>query len=344
MAETVTRAQVLERLERLPRITLGHFPTPLEACPRLSAALGGPRIWIKRDDCTGLALGGNKTRQLEYLLGEVLAKEADVVVHGAALQSNYCRQLTAAAARLGLECHLLLSTAYQPPVVQGNLLLMQLGGAHIHLTPTPLSVAFEQEKAALAESLRAAGRRPYLVSYPSSETLATAAYLRAAVELDAQFEQQGVTPRYLYLSAVGGTQAGLLLGSMLLGSDYRVRGISPLRWDLDSRGTITRAANRVAGLLDFPLEITPDAVDNDEGYVGERYATLTPAGVAALRLLARTEGIFLDPVYTAKALSALIDHVRRGLLTADQQVVFVHTGGVPALFAYSEGLSEPLSD
>jgi 1-aminocyclopropane-1-carboxylate deaminase/D-cysteine desulfhydrase-like pyridoxal-dependent ACC family enzyme len=315
----------------------------LELCPRLSAALGGPQIWIKRDDCTGLALGGNKTRQLEYVLGDVLAQDADVVVHGAAVQSNYCRQLTAAAAHLGLECHLLLSTAYQEPVVQGNLLLMQLGGAHIHLTATPLSVAFEQEKAALAESLRGEGRRPYLVSYPSSEILATAAYLRAAIELDAQLETQGINPDYLYLAAVGGTQAGLLLGAQLLGSGYRVRGISPLRWDLDSRGTITRAANRVAQRLDFPIEIAPGEVDNDEDYVGERYASLTPSGIEAIRLLARTEGIFLDPVYTAKAMAALVDHVRRGRLTADQQVVFVHTGGVPALFAYNEALSEPLT-
>jgi 1-aminocyclopropane-1-carboxylate deaminase/D-cysteine desulfhydrase-like pyridoxal-dependent ACC family enzyme len=325
VTDLAARAAALRtRLAQLPRERLAHLPTPLDELPRFSAALGGPRILCKRDDLTGLALGGNKTRQLEYLLGGAREAGAEVVVVGAGAQSNLCRQTAAAAARLGLEAVLVLWGPPESPR-QGNLLLDEISDA-IDRT---------------AEELRRQGRRPWVVK--GSGAGATIAYVAGALELADQLQERGIQANYVYLSAGGATQAGLVLAARHLGLPWHVVGVTPIIWQEGVRRRIAEEANAAAAQLGLAERIEPDDLDNREQYVGPGgYGSVTPEGVAALALLARTEGILLDPVYTAKALAALIDDVRAGTIRRDQTVVFLHTGGLPGLFYHAEEVRQRL--
>jgi D-cysteine desulfhydrase family pyridoxal phosphate-dependent enzyme len=337
---TMAPATLRARIEALPRVQLAHLPTPLEPLPRLSEALGGPEIWIKRDDLTGLAFGGNKTRQLEFVFAEIVATGADVVVAGAYTQSNWCRQITAAARKLGLDVSLVLLHGEKGPALQGNLLLDRLMGAEVTVVDLPSMEQLTEKLEAKVAELQRAGRRPCLVAPFDPERLATGAlgYVLAALELDGQLSQQGLDPDFLYLCGANMTPAGLALGLRALGRATRLVNISPIRWSEPRALDIARIANATAARLDLDLRFGPDEIESHDGYIGERYGLVTEGGREAMQLLARTEGIILDPVYSSKALAGLIDHIRSGRIGKGERVVFLHTGGTPALFAYADDL------
>ena len=337
------RERLEARIRAVPRVRLAHLPTPLEHCPRLARALGGPDLYIKRDDLTGLAFGGNKTRQLEFLLADMVDREADVIVVGAYTQSNWCRQITAAARKLERDVSLVLLHGEKGPVRQGNLLLDDLMGADITVTDVDDMQALPPLLQKKAEELRAAGRRPYLINPFDLDILArsTVGYVEAALELDAQLDAAGTDADYVYVAGANMTPAGLLLGLRALGRKARVVGIAPIAWDEDRRVDIARIASATSKLLDLDLAFGPGDVINHSDYIGERYGVLSEAARDAFLLTARSEGIILDPVYTGKAMAGLCDHVRRGLIGGDEVVVFVHTGGNPAVFAYAEDLLAP---
>ena len=323
------------------RFSLANLPTPLELMHRLSGALAGPEIWIKRDDQTGLATGGNKARKLELLIADALGEGADVVLTVGAVQSNHCRQTAAAAARAGLDCVLVLSGHARPPEQwSGNLLLDDLLGARIWWSGEDDRLA-ALEAAANAE--RAAGRKPYLIPLGGSNALGAAAYALAFEELWKQLEEIWAWEplyfdRIVVASSSGGTQAGLIVGAKACGYKGQVLGISIDKTGGHLRETVSALLAPTAAQLKLNLEFGPDDIQINDEYLGAGYAVLTDAERDALRLVARTEGILLDPVYTGKAMAGLLDLVRRGEIGAQETVLFWHTGGIPALFAYGREL------
>ena len=332
----VTRGQLCEKIAQLPQVDIGHFPTPLEGCPRLSEELGGPRIFIKREDCSGLAFGGNKVRQLTFTIGDGVNQGADTIIQGAASQSNHCRQAAAASAKLGLKCYLRLARDNKS-VRQGNVLLDELSGADVEFVDASMGSELDAIKYALAEELKEKGLKPYVLAAPRSTALAAVAFAWCIAEIHEQQEAMGIDADWIYAASAGGTQGGLILGTKVLGMEMKPFGIAPIGWP-DRVERIRNAANDAAGILGLDLVINDDDVRNSDDYVGEDYGVLTPECVDALKLMARTEGIFLDPSYTSKALSGLIDHIQKGRISADETVIFLHTGGTPALFAYNEEL------
>lgn len=335
---SVSVRELRSRLERLPRVRLAHLPTPLEPLPRLSEALGDVELRVKRDDCTGLALGGNKTRQLEFTLGEALAAGADCVIQGADAQSNHCHQAAAAAARLGLGCHLVLHGKPDEEPLQGNLLLDHLFGAELHWTDADLGAGIDAEKEALAERLRAAGKRPYVIGGDRGKGLGAAAYALQLCETAEQCVEAEFSPDYLYVCSAGATHAGLLLGLRALAWEVRLQAIAPICWPYDVPASISEAANALAADLELDVRTSPEEVLHSEEYVGPEYGLPTRQARVAIELVARTEGLLLDPAYTGKAMAGLIDHVRRGVVQPGSRVLFIHTGGVPALFRHAEEL------
>lgn len=325
-------------LARVPRVSLASVQeTPLEAAPRLSEHLGGPLIYIKRDDLTGMAGGGNKTRMLEFALADALQAGADTIVCGSAVQSNYCRQMAAACARLGLELHLLLRPERDIDLqeIQGNHLLMRLFGAHVTVLTESDVDAQAQAIEARANELRAAGRKVYQPRQDDTVDLDALAYTQMALQLVRQCRVVGIDPRHLYVAALDTTQAGIVLGLSWLQQQIQVKAISPYPGISDRHQILAQIANQGARRLELDIEFSAADFDNDDSHVGERYGVATPAGMEAVRTMARTEGILLDPVYTGKALGALFAHIRSGQMPADEPIIFVHTGGHPALFAYS---------
>ncbi len=333
------RAHVRALLARQPRVQLALLPTPLEPLPRLSASLGGPAIYVKRDDLTGLAFGGNKTRQLEFVLGDLLRHSPEVLVTGANIQSNWSRQSAAAAARLGIPIVLVLRNT-EMQEIQGNVLLDYWLGAEVRFTSEPdMATVMHGELDRVVDELRAQGKRAFKID-PWCAPISLS-YVDMVTELDEQCEAMGINPTRIWLAAAGPTQSGIELGARLLGWDVRVTGVTPLRW---SDGTlpelIADSANRAADLLGVPQRIAPGEIDNRDGYIGPGYARPSAEGLAAMRLAARTDALLLDPVYTGKAMAGLVDAVGRGELTRDDTVIFVHTGGLPAVFAYRDAIME----
>jgi 1-aminocyclopropane-1-carboxylate deaminase/D-cysteine desulfhydrase-like pyridoxal-dependent ACC family enzyme len=325
-----------ERLARFPRTRLAHLPTPLEACPRLSSALGGADILVKRDDMTGLAFGGNKTRQLEFVFGQVLESGADMVVAGAYTQSNWCRQISAAARKHGIEPVLVLAHGIKGPTLQGNLLLDRLMGADVTIVNV-LDEELQPYLEAKAEALRREGRRPFVISSFETRTqsLAALGYVEAVVEI---LGQLGRAPDCIYVAGSEMSPAGLFVGARALGLPTRVVSISPIVYPEARQDEIARIANAVAERLGLDDRFAPSDIAVDDSYIGEAYGIVSEAGREALTLLASLEGIILDPVYTSKGMAGLIDHVRRGLIGTGETAIFVHTGGLPALFAYADDL------
>lgn len=319
-----------------PRVDLLDGPTPLTFAPRLSAAVGGPRIWIKRDDLTPLALGGNKLRKLEYLIADALQSGAEVVVTAGAAQSNHCVQTAAACNIHGLRCVAVLAGDPATPIT-GNLLLNHLLGAEIRIQPIDLA---DRNKAAeeVAHTLRAEGARVYVVPVGGSNALGVIGYARAAFEIAEQASEAGFTPAAVVsASGSGGTQAGLVLGARALGDPFQVHGVSVRTPAGPQSQAVARLATAGAELVaEQPFE--PGDIQVHDAYIGAGYGALTPESHEAISLFARTEGQLTDPVYTGKALSGLIGEARRGRWSAQDDVVFVHTGGAPALFAYNEAL------
>jgi 1-aminocyclopropane-1-carboxylate deaminase/D-cysteine desulfhydrase-like pyridoxal-dependent ACC family enzyme len=332
-------AQLATAIGRLPSIKLGYFPTPLEPLPRLSAALGGPPIYVKRDDLTGLAFGGNKTRMLELSLAAGMDRGIDTVVMGAAVQSNYCRQLAAACAKLGLTLHLLLrpERPEDQTTIQGNHFLHRLFGAQVTILPDNNRAAQQAAVGAYADELRRAGKRVYVPRQPDTVDLDAIAYAEVALEIVQQARTLGLQPAYLYTTAYDTTQAGLVLGLHALGRPFHVRGITPTALPLSERQhKMVTMANQGAERLGLPLEFHADDFETDDRFIGERYGVASPASLEAVHLLAKTEGILIDPVYTGKGLAGLIAHIRQGQLDPTVPVIFLHTGGAPALFAFVE--------
>jgi L-cysteate sulfo-lyase len=329
-------------LSRFPRIALGHLPTPLERMDRLRAALGPecPALFVKRDDCTGLATGGNKTRKLEFLMGDAVEKGAGAIVTFGAVQSNHARQTAAAAAKLGLPCDLILtamvardSEAYR---TSGNVLYDLLLGARLHLVKDDkgASTAFQVVSAGHTQ----AGRGVYVVPIGGSNEVGALGYVAAFDEIEAQAAALGVTvDAIVHGSSSGGTQAGLIVGATLADSATQIVGVNVYKkHGADIATTVHAIALETLHLLGVPLLDVSSRVRVIDGYQGEAYGLPSDAMREAVMLTAQTEGLLLDPVYAGKAMAGLIGQVRKGKFTREQTVVFLHTGGTAALSAYPD--------
>ncbi|WP_342078910.1 D-cysteine desulfhydrase [Yoonia sp. SS1-5] len=327
------------RLARFPRVALGHFPTPLEPMDRLSEKLGGPRFWVKRDDCTGLSSGGNKTRKLEFLMADAQRLGADTIITQGATQSNHARQTAAAAAKLGMACHILLEdrtgSTDENYILNGNVLLDRLHGATV--SKRPGGADMNAEMAQLADHLGAQGRNPYVIPGGGSNAIGALGYVNCARELVEQANGVGLQiDALVHATGSAGTQAGLVAGLAALQSDIHLLGIGVRAPQAKQEDMVYTLAQRTADHLGSPDEIARQAVRANCDYVGPGYGAPTDGMVAALRLLAETEGLLFDPVYSGKGLDGLIDLTKKGYFDGMNNVVFAHTGGSAALFGYPE--------
>lgn len=309
-----------------PRLRFAHLPTPVESMHRLSKILAGPRLLVKRDDLTGLAFGGNKTRKLEFLVGEAQAQGAQTLITAGAYQSNHCRQTAAAAAHFGFDCILVL-TGEPPAQLSANLLLDHLFGAQI------VQVAIrEQRDATLQQTFESAlvqGRKPYLVPYGGSNSTGVLGYVYAMEE----YLQQEFADWIVFASSSGGTQAGMVLGTRLFGYRGKLLGISVDEPQRNLQVHVATLASDASERFGKRIEFAPEDVLVNADYCTAGYGILTPAEREAVQLFARYEGLLLDPVYTGRAAAGMIDLVRKGFFNIDETVLFWHTGGQPALFA-----------
>ena len=331
-------------LARFPRIRLGHGPTPLEPMENLTRLLGGPKLWIKRDDCTGLSTGGNKTRKLEYLMADALAQGADTVVTQGATQSNHARQTAAACAKLGLACRILLEdrTGYTGEAyrMSGNVLMDKLHGATVERRPGGADMVAETESA--AERLRGEGRRPYVIPGGGSNPVGALGYVTAALELVNQAAETGLRiDHVVHATGSAGTQAGLVTGLAALNSGIPVLGIGVRAPREKQEANVLALAQRTAEHLGLPGVVRAEHVAANCDYVGQGYGIPTQGMVDAVRLVAEKEGVLLDPVYSGKGMAGLIDLVRKGFFPAEANVVFLHTGGQAGLFGYPDAFGLP---
>jgi D-cysteine desulfhydrase family pyridoxal phosphate-dependent enzyme len=316
----------------LPRQPLGFFPTPLIEVRRLSARLGGPRLFMKRDDLTGLALGGNKTRKLEYLVGAALAQGCDTLITGGATQSNHCRQTAAAAAMCGMACHLVLG-GHAPAVPTGNLLLDQLFGATIHWSG---DLRKGEDIPVIAEKLHGTGSKPYVIPYGGSNPIGATGFVEAVRELADQLVMSGESITHvIFPSSSGGTHAGLTLGTQLYAHPYHLIGIGIDKGEAGEEPFVEHVVNltnATAELLGVDATFNVTDVTLRDDYLGGGYGVVGALERNAIQLLAETEGILVDPVYTGRAMGALIDMITRQEFLPTDTVLFWHTGGTPALF------------
>lgn len=326
--------------DRFPRLRVAHLPTPLEPLDRFSALLGGPRIWIKRDDCTGLATGGNKVRKLEFLLADALRAKADVVITTGAVQSNHVRQTAAFCAKLGLELVALLEDrgANDPTFKRsGNLFLDRLFAAQTRIVPAGTDM--RALSTTTAEELRAAGRRPYVIPTGGSNSIGALGYVEAAAELLDQAAAMNLTiDEIVHPTGSGGTQAGLLLGLAARKHLVPVLGVSVGKPRQELEAIVLAIAQETAANALPEVTVDPQTVHVDSDYVGDGYGLPTEAMAEAVKLVARCEGLLLDPVYTGKAMAGLIAKIRAGRHAASRNIVFWHTGGSAGLFAYPAAL------
>ncbi len=323
--------------DRLPRIRLGHLPTPLHELPRLTRALGGPRLFIKRDDQTGLATGGNKTRKLEFSVAEALRQGADTLVTLGAVQSNHARQTAAAAAACGLRCALVLR-GHAPAMATGNLLLDHLLGARVVFSGERTR---EQAAAEVVAAERTAGHRPYLIPVGASDEVGAAGFVAALEELKGQLEEGHIAAdRVVFASSSFGTQAGLCVGAKALGFRPQLAAIAIDSEAEELRTGVVDIAARLIRRLGLETSLAREEVVGHDRYLGEGYAVMGEPEREAIELAARQEGILLDPVYTGRAMAGLIDLVRKGDFGRGETVVFWHTGGSAALHAYADQLMQ----
>jgi len=316
----------------VPRVRLAQLPTPIQELPRLSRCLGGPRILVKRDDLTGLAGGGNKARKLEYLMADALRQDAQTVITAGAAQSNHARQTAAAAARCGLGAVLVLSPM-APAECNGNLLLDRLLGARIRWTGDRDAYSVMQE---VAEEERSAERRPYLIPYGGSNAIGATAYVVAMHELVDQAKAQDlVIHRIVFASSSGGTQAGLAVGALSAGFEGIVEGISVARPRDELARTVANLAQLTAAFLGLSVRVDPTDLTIVDDYLGGGYGVMSAVERDAIRMVAECEGLLLDPVYTGRAMAGLIDRIGKGIYSPEETILFWHTGGTPALYAYA---------
>ena len=329
-------------LSRFPRVRLAHLPTPLEALPRLSEHLDGPNLYIKRDDCTGLATGGNKTRKLEFLMAEALQEKADTIITQGAVQSNHARQTAAAAARLGMGCELLFENRVQDPddayLNSGNVLLDRLLGANMHHYPKATDM--NQAMSDLAEELRSKGKRPYIIPGGGSNPVGALGYVNCVLELLAQANEQGLVIDHLvHATGSAGTQAGLIVGLKAMHSGIPLLGIGVNAPKELQEENVYKLAVETADYVGATGCVRRDDVVANCDYVGEGYGITTDSMKEAVSLLARLEGILADPVYSGKGLAGMFDLIRKGYFRKGENVVFLHTGGSAGLFGYYKQLA-----
>jgi len=331
----LTTNDVRRLIATQPRVSLACLPTPLHEAKQLTRFLGGPRIFLKRDDMTGMAFGGNKSRNLEFRMVEPLRAGVDILIMSLELTSNSARQTVAAGNKLGMRTVLVLKGA-EPARHQGNLLINDLLGAEVHYAAD----ADEQARivAEVEERLRAAGHRPMvLTSAPIFDIGSALAYLDSTAELVDQMAALGLAPDVLYMTSGGKGQAGLVLAKRLMGAAFAVHGVT-VSYEYDVGPRTAKIANDALALLGLDLRIAPSEVVSFADHVGPGYGVPTEAAFDAMALMARTEGVILDPIYTGKTFAALLDHIAQGIVPRDANVVFVHTGGTPAIFSHEEAI------
>ena len=343
----MTRVDTLRSLlSPFPRLGLATLPTPLQRLPSLSSALHGPRLWVKREDMTGLGMGGNKLRKLDYVLHQAMIERCDSVVSGGVVQSNSQRQVAAAAAKLGLECHLaVFHGRVKPPTAEyqftGNALLNRVFGAVIHEVPWTGDRNAEIEK--LKIELRTNGKKPFVVPYGVSSGMGAVGYASAVVEIAEQCRKEGFSPSAIvHCSGSAGTQAGLVVGGSVALPDTQVVGI-----DIDAepdrvQADVLRYGREAGELLGLDFDVS--RVEVVAGLAGPAYGVAHPETLEAIKLVGRTEALVMDPVYSGKGLAGLLALIRRGRWHRNEDVVFVHTGGEPAVFAYWGELGERQED
>ncbi len=332
-------------LSKMPRRTYTHAHTPIEKLNHLSALLEGPNIYMKRDDLLGLAGGGNKTRKLEFLIADAIAKGADTIVTCGALQSNHCRLTLAAAVKEGLKCQLVLeegvTTAYNPDANGNNLLYKLLGAEHIKVVKHGSDVVAEMHL--LGDDLAATGRKPYLIPIGGSNELGSVGYVACANEILQQTFESGLAIDHVVVaSGSGGTQAGLIVGFYGNNAPVKVSGINVSRPNESQIPKIVNLVQQTADFLNVSGDIPTDSVQCFDDYVGGGYTIPTEGMIEAVQMLARTEGILLDAVYTGKVMAGLIDLIRKGTFKKDDNVLFIHTGGSPSLYANHTLFNEDL--
>ncbi len=347
LAGPVTIEEIRARVARVPRVRLSLTDTPLQEAPRLARAIGVGRLLIKRDDLTGLAFGGNKARNLEFRMAEAVAQGADVMIAGLEAQSNSARMTTGAANVLGMKTILVLRRDREWHW-QGNLLIDRILGAEVRWvetrSPAVFDAAMDRALREVAEEQRRLGRKPYVMNHGSAFAFGSAmAYLLCTLEIVEQAARLGVEPTDLYMASGNKGHAGLVLARHLLGRPFRTVAISQ-HYSPDRKPGAVKGALAAAHALGWDLDLTDDDIESYDDYVGEAYGVPSPAAWEAITLTARTEGILLDPVYTGKAMAGLIDHARRGLVGPESTVVFIHTGGLPALFAWKDEALAALAD
>lgn len=333
-----------KRLAKLPRVNLAHLPTPLDRCSRSAEKLKIGDLYVKREDCTGLAFGGNKVRQHEYVLGRAVADGSTCVIQGAASQSNHSRQIAAAGAKLGLKVFLTPKRDHYFDQMQGNLLIDHFLGCEI--SPIGPEDSSTEAKQKLAEREIARGGKPYISGMGATESLILGAV--ACVEVIFEISDQlGKTqrPTWILSASQASTQAGLLLGCQILGWDTKVVGINPLNSKHEAyvpKDEIEKIMTSAAKLIGFHKPIDSALIENDINYVGEKYGIPSPVSIEAMKFLASNEGIILDPIYSGKAFAGLMDYAATGRIGKNDTVVFVHTGGLPGLFANKDYLVKHL--
>ncbi len=328
------------KLKSLPRTELAQLPTPLQELPRLGQLLGGPKLLVKRDDQTGLALGGNKTRKLEFLIADALKKGADTVITTGAPQSNHCRQTAAAAAQVGMGCELVLG-GNEPEVPNGNVLLDLFCGANLHWTTRERRNAKMDE---VVRQLRSLKHNPYIIPVGGSNGLGALGYVQAMIELNDQLSKGRIkVDTIVFATSSGGTQAGMVVGARISGFEGKILGIS-----IDQRSSqepsyqseLAAIANEAAKLIDSRYEFTEDDFTVNYDYLGLGYGVVGNLERESIRLTACTEGLLLDPVYSGRAMGGLIDLIKKGFFSLKDTVLYWHTGGAPALFAYARELTQ----
>ena len=329
-------------LSRFPRVSLAHLPTPLEHLPRLSKHLGGPKIYVKRDDCTGLGTGGNKTRKLEFLMADAMQKNADVIITQGAVQSNHARQTAAAACKLGMACELIfekrVADAPDAYLNSGNVLLDRIYGANISEVEkgSDMNAAME----AVAEDLRKQGKTPYIVPGGGSNPIGALGYVDCALECLSQANRDGIVIDHIvHATGSAGTQAGLVVGLKASHANIPLLGIGVNAPKDVQEEKVYKLAVETADYVGAPgIVVREDVVANCD-YVGPGYGVPTEGMNEAVMLLARMEGLLFDPVYSGKGLAGMIDLIHKGLFSGANSIVFVHTGGSAGLFGYSDLLN-----
>jgi L-cysteate sulfo-lyase len=344
-----------KRIDAYLQVHLAQLPTPLEKLDALTKAIGGPNIYIKRDDQTGLAFGGNKARKLEFIMADAVEKKCDVILTTGGIQSNWCRSTAAAARAWGIHPILiLLKTHDAPRGIDGNLLLDYIFDADVRIIEVPEDGAVDRKEIieSIAEEQEKLGHKPYVVPVGGSAPegsmevpLGALSYTKAFLEIYRDVKKRKIKADYVvFATGSGGTQAGLVVGAKALGSPIKVLGISLSRESASVRENVADIATDTARMLNLNMTFLPEEILVSDDYVMEGYGILTQEIADAMKLVARTEGVLLDPVYTGKAMAGLIDLAKKGYFKKDDGVIFIHTGGTPAIFAYKEQLLELMKD